>query len=544
MLDEKKGDADLAHDEHVTSSDEVAGLDITTSKARKGATIEHALAPLEAVKAYPMAIFWTLMVSLTIIMEGYDTILIGNFYAYPTFAKKYGQFIDANGQHQLSAPWQAGLSNCAGVGAFFGTLLNGIIVDKFGQKRAIIGALMVLSAFIFMTFFAPNIIVLAVGQFLCGFPWGVFATSAPAYASEVLPLSLRVYLTSYTNMCFIIGQLIAAGVLSGLVHRTDEWAYRIPFAIQWVWPVILIPTLCFAPESPWHLVRKGRLQEAEASLRRLQRSNVDIDPKATLATIVHTNELELQITAGTKYQDCFKGVERRRTEIACMAFAGQVLAGSSFAYNSTYFFQQVGLDSDTTYKLNIGGNALALVGTLVNWIALMPYFGRRKIYLCGIFTMAMILFTIGVLNVWTKQDGFGLTQAALTLVWTFVFQLSAGQLGWAVPAEVGSTRLRQKTICLARNSYYVISVISQVLQPYFMNPEQWNLKGYTGFFWGSTAFLTFTWAWFRLPETKGRSYEELDWLFAKKTPTRAFAKAHVDVYEGEAAQKAAVGMPA
>jgi hypothetical protein len=57
----------------------------------------------------------------------------------------------------------------------------------------------------------------------------VFATIAPAYASEVLPLSLRVYLTSYTNMCFIIGQLIAAGVLDGLVHITSEWSYRIPF---------------------------------------------------------------------------------------------------------------------------------------------------------------------------------------------------------------------------------------------------------------------------------------------------------------------------
>jgi SP family general alpha glucoside:H+ symporter-like MFS transporter len=46
------------------------------------------------------------------------------------------------------------------------------------------------------------------------------------YASEVLPLAIRVYLTSYTNMCFIIGQLIAAGVLNGLVSRTDEWGYR------------------------------------------------------------------------------------------------------------------------------------------------------------------------------------------------------------------------------------------------------------------------------------------------------------------------------
>jgi MFS transporter, SP family, general alpha glucoside:H+ symporter len=52
-------------------------------------------------------------------------------------------------------------------------------------------------------------------------------------------------------MCFIIGQLIAAGVLRGCLEREDEWAFRIPFAIQWAWPAVLIPILFFAPESPW-----------------------------------------------------------------------------------------------------------------------------------------------------------------------------------------------------------------------------------------------------------------------------------------------------
>ena len=118
-----------------------------------------------------------------------------------------------------------------------------------------------------------------------------------------------------------------------------------------MWPVFLIPLLCFAPESPWHLVRKGRLEEAEQSLRRLQRKSAPIDPKNTLATIIHTNSLELELSAGTSYLDCFRGIERRRTEIACMVFAGQVLSGANFAYNSTYFFQQVGISTSVTYNV-------------------------------------------------------------------------------------------------------------------------------------------------------------------------------------------------
>lgn len=141
-------------------------------------------------------------------------------------------------------------------------------------------------------------------------------------------------------MCFIIGQFISAGVLRGLVHRADQWGYRIPFAIQWFWPVLLFPLICFAPESPWHLVRHNKLEEAERSLRRLQNPRYGIDPTKQLAQIVYTNNLEEQLSVGTSYWDCFKGFELRRTEIAMVVFGGQLVCGLCFAYASTYFFQQ------------------------------------------------------------------------------------------------------------------------------------------------------------------------------------------------------------
>lgn len=137
-------------------------------------------------------------------------------------------------------------------------------------------------------------------------------------------------------MCFIIGQLIAAGILRACLEREDEWAFRIPFAIQWAWPVVLIPVLFFAPESPWHLVRKGQHTQAESVLRRLQHPDAPIDPKQTLATIIYTNNLEEELQVGTSYKDCFKSFELRRTEIACICFAGQVICGSQFAYSGEW----------------------------------------------------------------------------------------------------------------------------------------------------------------------------------------------------------------
>ncbi|KAM0229053.1 hypothetical protein ACHAP5_011781 [Fusarium lateritium] len=507
--------------------------------AMEGAADQNELSIADAIKAYPQAIMWALVSSTCVIMEGYDTNLLSNFFAYPSFLIKYGRFVGVSPEvptgYQLTAAWQAGLSQGGSVGSIFGCLISGYLVTKYGSRKVQLGALVALSLAVFVVFFAPSLPVLVVGEILCGCPWGILATTAPAYASEVLPTSLRTYMTSYTNMCFIIGQLISAGVLKGLSTRTDEWGYKIPFALQWIWPVFLIPLIWMSPESPWYLVRMGRLEEAEESLRRLQSPKAtNVDPRKTLSTIIYTNNLEQRLNVGTSYWDCFKGTELRRTEIACVVFAGQILCGICFAYNSSYFFSQVGLGTSTTYSLALGGTGLAFFGCLVNWFLLMPNFGRRTIYIWGMGGMCCVLMVIGILNAWTHIHAVAMSQACLTLLWTFIFQLSAGQLGWALPAEMGSTRLRQKTICLARDASNITGTVGGVLQQYFMNPQAWNLKGYTGFVWGGTCFGMFVWSYFRLPETWNRSYHELDVLFAQRVPARKFASTTVDPFDVDA----------
>lgn len=328
-------------------------------------------------------------------------------------------------------------------------------------------------------------------------PWGVFATIGPAYASELCPLAIRPYLTSYTNMCFAIGQLIGAGVLKSLITRLDEWGYRIPFAIQWIWTPFLVVAAIFMPESPWWLVRVGRTDAAEHVVRRLTSGTEKENAKSMVAMMVHTNELEMSITSGTSYLDCFRGIDLRRTEIACLVFLGQITCGAQFAYSATYFFEQAGFSTDNAYKLNLGGTALAFCGTLGSWFC-MRYFGRRKLYIAGMSAMSVCLLLIGFLTLAKSQDATW-TQAAMCLLWLLSFSLSVGPVGWTIPAEVSSTRLRSKTVVLARNTYYLAQIVANVIEPYMMNPTAWNWHGYTGFFWAGTAIVTLTWALFRMP---------------------------------------------
>lgn len=96
-----------------------------------------------------------------------STGLIYQFFAYPSFAQKFGSY-DAESGWQVSGPWQAGLSNGANVGVVLGGFANGYLSQKFGYKKVILGALFFMNWFVFIPFFAPSAEVLLVGQILCG----------------------------------------------------------------------------------------------------------------------------------------------------------------------------------------------------------------------------------------------------------------------------------------------------------------------------------------------------------------------------------------
>lgn len=412
-------------------------------------------------------------------MEGYDVTLLSSFYGYPSFRKKYGAWLDEDNGHQISANWQQKF-NCLGAFAnIIGALMNGWATAKWGHRKVLMASLFWLTAFIFVVFFAPNIEVLLVGQFLCNIPWGVFATTGPAYAAEVTPLAIRGYLTAYVNLCWCIGQFISAGVLKGLVNNSTEWSYRVPFAIQWVWPVPLFIAAWMAPESPWYLVRTNQLDEAKRSLERLSEPEHDINIDATVAMMVHTNKLEIEERAGVTYWDCFRGSNIRRTEIACMGFLSQITNGGALCYSGSFFFQQTGIGADASYGIALGGTGIAFVGTIISWFYISKW-GRRTIWLAGFSSLVVILWVIGFLALAKQTAALAWAQSLLCIVWLAAYSMSVGPIIYTLVAEIGSTRLRTQTVVLARSTYYVGNIIcGGLLQPQLLSPGAWNAKGKT-----------------------------------------------------------------
>lgn len=504
--------------------------------AKQAAQEEHQLTLVDALRKYPKAVMWSILLSTSIIMEGYDIVLMSSFFAQPAFSKRYGDYIASSKSYQISASWQNGLSNAVSVGTIVGAFANGYFTHRLGYRKVLLASLVAITGFIFIPFFAPNLPVLLVGEFLCGIPWGVFATMAPAYASEICPMALRGYLTVYVNLCWAFGQLISAGVQSGFSGNNTQWGYRLPFAIQWVWPLPLFFILFFAPESAWYFVRRGDYDSAERSLIRLGYSSASGEAKQAVAMMIHTDELEKQIDQGTSYWDCFKGIDRRRTEIVCLVFAAQPFCGSAMGGTPTYFFVQAGLPTSISFKMSVGGLGIASVGTIISWY-LLHAFGRRTLYLCGLGLLTAVLTVVGFVSVGAGNSASGnYAQASMMLIWLLVYYLTVGPICYAIISETSSTRLRSKSVCLSRITYYIAQIICNVVNPYMLNPTAGDWKGKTGFFWAGWAFLFFVWTYFRLPETKGKTFEELDILFARQIPARKFAKYRVDAYtEGDEA---------
>jgi SP family general alpha glucoside:H+ symporter-like MFS transporter len=321
-------------------------------------------------------------------------------------------------------------------------------------------------------------------------------------------------------------------VLRGVLTRTDVWAYRLPFAIQWIWPVPLVIGVFLAPESPWWLIRQGRPEDAKKALLRLtSKGDPTFNADETIAMMSYTNQIEKQMSEGSTYRDCFRGVDFRRTEVACLTWLCQAMCGSSLQGFSTYFYKQAGLTDTGAFDLSLGQYGIGIFGTLASWF-LMNYFGRRTLYVGGLCVQFVLLMVVGFVSLAPATISRGWGIGSLLIISTFVYDGTIGPVCYAIVAEISSTRLKGKTIVLARNLYNVGGIINNILTNYMLTPKPsgWAWDAKSGFFYGGLCFLCIVWTYFRLPEANGRSYAELDILFERKIPARQFSQTSVDLF--------------
>ncbi|KAK2684409.1 hypothetical protein QWA68_016865 [Fusarium oxysporum] len=489
---------------------------------------ERDLTFLGCCRQYPKAVAWSLLLFCTVVMEAYGKSLISGFIAFPAFQRRYGSptrplaHSPQEQHYEISPSWQMGLQNAAMVCEIIGLLAHGYITYIIGYRKMMIASLLWMCGAVFPAFFATNLWLLLAGQALCGLPWGVIQTLAATYAAEVVPSTLRACVLSNINMCWLIGQLIGTGILRVLVQDDSQWSYRLPFALQWAFAVPLLIGVYFAPDSPWWLIRHERQADARRSLRRLCNRNV-LDIEDAITVMEHTNMIEKKYNyGGSSYMDCFKGANLRRTEIACAVWSCQALCGWALTGYAPYFLSQTGFDPSHSFSLSTGMYGMGILGGVISWV-LLTVNGRRRLYIPGLLSAVILLTIGGTLSVaWSRTIGMNWALGGLIIFMTFTYNLTIGPVCYVLAAEIPSTRLRVKTVALARVTYNIFIILNNILVPQMLSPTAWNFKGKVCFVYAGTAFLCLIWCYFRLPETKTLSYLELDILFEKRAPTAKF----------------------
>jgi MFS transporter, SP family, general alpha glucoside:H+ symporter len=145
--------------------------------------------------------------------------------------------------------------------------------------------------------------------------------------------------------------------------------------------------------------------------------------------------------------------------------------------------------------------------------------------------MTATTFLIGFLGIpgTTTHTGLAYGVGCILLIQYFVFFFTIGPIVYTVVTEIPSNNLRTKSVVLARALYNVNALVFGQLVPHMVQRVSWNWGAKSGFFYGGLMLVGLIWAYFRLPETKNRTFAEVDILFKNKVKARDFGKAKVDI---------------
>ncbi|KAI8713797.1 MFS domain-containing protein [Fusarium sp. LHS14.1] len=449
------------------------------------------------------------------------------------------------------------------LGAFIGAINQGWIADWISRKRSLIVAVVVFVIGSAIQTGAIDYTMLIIGRFIGGIGIGQLSMVVPLYISEISPPEIRGSLLVFEELSIVIGIVVAFWITYGTKDMTSHWSWQLPFLLQILPGLLLGFGAIFLPYSPRWLASKDREDEALNSLAKLralpttdprvQREWMDIIAEARFQAAI-LRERHPRLTQRTDYAskirleivswaDCLKPGCWRRTLVGVGIMFFQQFSGiNALIYYSPTLFGTMGLDSDMQLIMSGVLNVTQLVGVFSSlWT--LDRFGRRTILLTGSFLMFVPHLIIAVLvgiysHDWPSYTAEGWTSVTFLLFYMLAFGASWGPVPWAMPAEVFSSSLRAKGVAISTCSNWINNFIIGLITP--------PLVQKTGFgayvFFAVFCLLSLVWVWFCVPETNGKTLEEMDEVFNDRSGMEDIAKKERtlrEVYDEKVARDAA-----
>ncbi|KAL2205706.1 MFS general substrate transporter, partial [Sarocladium strictum] len=405
------------------------------------------------------------------------------------------------------------------------------------RKWGILAASIISVAGVILQQLASNWKVHLAGRGVNGIAIGMMFTISPLWIGETCRPELRGFFLCFFNTSIVLGQTAIVVVSQGSSHINGLWQWWLPVVAMYIFPLILMVVWPFFPESPYWLVRRGRVEEAKRALRRIYGFTETEFYEIETARIEHeirmTNELhngEDDSNRPTKFlgvdismeAECFNKVNRMRTFTAIFAASAQQMIGATFVIGyATYFFELIGIQD--YFAASIALYVVMLIASTAAF-PLTEIFGRRFLIVKPQFVLCLMLLIIGILGCVPKKVRASWGIVGMLYVWAMIYQLSIGATGFVLASEIATMRLRAATQGLITITNSVWGLIMQFTVPYMINPDAGNLGGKVGFIFLGTGLIAGIGGWYLFPETKGLSFKRLDELYTSGIPARRFHK--------------------
>ncbi|KAJ5172091.1 hypothetical protein N7492_004684 [Penicillium capsulatum] len=413
------------------------------------------------------------------------------------------------------------------LGAFIGCLFMPYMADRYSRKWALTIVVILFDIGASLQTAAPDYACLVWGRFIGGLGVGTLAMGAPLYISEISPPNLRGTLLVLESISIGLGCVVAYFITFGTRHMPGEASFRLPFGLQMVTATILGAGIHFFPYSPRWLALVNRPEDCLQSLTKLRGlpssdERIQAEFHGIMSEMTFQNLAQQKQHPGASglklelmlWSDLFRKKYWRRTAIGTgVAFFQQFSGINAFIYYAPTLFTSLGQTPEMSKILSGVFNIIQMVAAIVCFLVIEKV-GRRPLAIWGGFGMSATYIIIAVLSAlygksWTSHAAAGWGCVAMAFLFIGIYGLSYAPLGWALPSEVFSTTTRSKGVALSTCMIWLADFVVGISTPSMLS----NITYGTYIFFAAMCFLAGLWAFFLLPETSGKTLEELDEVF-------------------------------
>ncbi|RSM07759.1 hypothetical protein CEP52_005016 [Fusarium oligoseptatum] len=266
-------------------------------------------------------------------LYGYDGVYFNGTSTLDVFIRHFGHR-NADGEYEISPASLAIMTSMINVGELVGSLAAAPINDLFGRKGAFgSGTLAIVIGVVMQLSTTSSKALMTAGRAVLGFGVGNFSATSPLYMGEIAPESLRSPLLMCWQLTLSVSQIIAAAINRGVVNNQTTFAYRFPIGFQLIFPLVIVLGIAWVPESPRWLLRRGRPDDADRSLRLLHHEDKAYDPMPVMRSIQDDLERErASETEGAWIQLLTDPIERRKVVYSAGALVAQQINAFNFAW--------------------------------------------------------------------------------------------------------------------------------------------------------------------------------------------------------------------